>query len=51
MLAFPQVSKSMAMPMNPHGCWDWWGYTGDDYAWRDGKQQTVLVRWIRSLMD
>jgi poly(3-hydroxybutyrate) depolymerase len=50
-LAFPQVAKSMALPMNPHGCWDWWGYTGDDYAHRDGKQQTVLVDWIRALMD
>lgn len=50
-LAFPQVEKSMALPMNPHGCWDWWGYTGDDYARRNGKQQTVLVDWIRSLLD
>jgi poly(3-hydroxybutyrate) depolymerase len=50
-LAFPQVSKSMAMPMNPHGCWDWWGYTGDDYAWRSGKQQVVVVDWIRSLVN
>ena len=50
-LAFPQVSKSVALPMNPHGCWDWWGYTGDDYAWRTGKQQTVVVDWLRSLMD
>ena len=50
-LAFPQVSKSVAMPMNPHGCWDWWGYTGDNYALRAGEQQTVLVDWIRSLMD
>ncbi len=50
-LAFPQVSKSVALPMNPHGCWDWWGYTGDEYAWRTGKQQVVVVEWIRSLMD
>ena len=50
-LAFPQVGKSAVAPMNPHGCWDWWGYTGEDYAWRSGSQQTVLVDWIRSLMD
>ena len=50
-LAFPQVRKSIAMPMNPHGCWDWWGYTDEDYAWRTGVQQTVVVDWIRSLMD
>ena len=51
MLELPRVSKSMALPMNPHGCWDWWAYTGDDYAWRDGRQQTVLVDRIPSLMD
>ena len=50
-LAFPQVRKSAIAPMNPHGCWDWWGYTGEDYAWRSGKQQSVLVDWIRSLLD
>jgi hypothetical protein len=50
-LAFPQVQKSVVAPMNPHGCWDWWGYTDDNYAWRSGAQQTVVVNWIRSLMD
>ena len=50
-LAFPQVRKSIAAPMNPHGCWDWWGYTGDDYALRTGKQQAVVVNWIRSLAN
>lgn len=48
-LAFPQVEKSMMAPLNPHGCWDWWGYTGDDYANRNGKQMTVLTSWIGSL--
>jgi poly(3-hydroxybutyrate) depolymerase len=50
-LAFPQVEKSMMAPMNPHGCWDWWGYTGEDYAWRSGKQMKVLADWVRSLED
>lgn len=50
-LAFPQVQKSAVAPINPHGCWDWWGYSGEDYAWRTGAQQTVVVDWIRSLMD
>lgn len=50
-LAFPQVEKSMLAPMNPHGCWDWWGYSGDEYAYRDGKQMKVLADWIRSLMS
>jgi poly(3-hydroxybutyrate) depolymerase len=48
-LAFPQVKKSLMAPMNPHGCWDWWGYTGDAYATRSGKQMKVLVDWLDSL--
>ena len=48
-LAFPQVQKSMMAPLNPHACWDWWGYTDDDYANRDGQQMTVLVEWLKQL--
>jgi poly(3-hydroxybutyrate) depolymerase len=48
-LAFPQVAKSLVAPLNPHGCWDWWGYTGDDYANRNGKQMLVLTDWIKDL--
>ena len=50
-LAFPQVQKSTIAPMNPMGCWDWWGYTDEHYASRTGKQAVVLVNWIRSLAD
>jgi len=50
-LAFPQVEKSMVAPMNPHGCWDWWGYTGDDYARRSGKQMAVIADWIGALVE
>ena len=45
-LAFPQVAPS---PVNPMGCWDWWGYTGPDYRWRDGAQMKLLAYWVRSL--
>jgi poly(3-hydroxybutyrate) depolymerase len=48
-LAFPQVKKSLVAPINPHGCWDWWGYTGDDYANRNGKQMAVVTGWINGL--
>ena len=46
-LAFPQVVSG---PVNPLACWDWWGYTGANYLWRDGAQMTVLVDWIRELI-
>jgi len=45
-LAFPQVVPSAA---NPLGCWDWWGYTGQDYLWRDGAQMKTLTGWLESL--
>ena len=31
LVLYPQVNKSW-LPLNPEGCWDWWGYTGPDYA-------------------
>jgi poly(3-hydroxybutyrate) depolymerase len=45
-LAFPQVVASAA---NPLACWDWWGYTGTDYRWREGAQMEVLGNWVRAL--
>ena len=45
-LAFPQVVPAAA---NPFACWDWWGYTGPDYLWRNGAQMVVLTDWIKQL--
>lgn len=45
-LAFPQIAPSV---VNPMGCWDWWGYTGPGYRWRDGAQMKLLADWVRSL--
>ena len=45
-LAFPQV---VASATNPLGCWDWWGYTGPDYLWRDGPQMKVLADWVMDM--
>jgi poly(3-hydroxybutyrate) depolymerase len=45
-LAFPQVIPAT---LNPYACWDWWGYTGADYRWRNGKQMQVVSDWIRQL--
>jgi len=45
-LAFPQVIPGAA---NPFACWDWWGYTGSDYRWRNGAQMKVLTDWVHTL--
>ena len=34
-ILFPQVAGSI---INPHGCWDWWGYTDIDYLGKDAPQ-------------
>ena len=47
-LAFPQVIPG---PANPYACWDWWGYTGPDYRWRNGAQMKVLADWVQSLVN
>jgi len=46
-LAFPQVVPG---PANPYACWDWWGYTGAEYRWREGGQMKLLADWIRDLI-
>ncbi|MBK8284658.1 MAG: hypothetical protein IPK97_07055 [Ahniella sp.] len=43
---YPQTKASL-VPLNPKGCWDWWGYTGSQYDTRDGAQ----VRWLQSVFQ
>jgi hypothetical protein len=37
------------MPLNPQGCWDWWGYTGEDYANNQGQQIKAVKNIIHAL--
>ncbi|WP_421134211.1 polyhydroxybutyrate depolymerase [Alteromonas sp. A079] len=46
---YPQTKKSMFMPLNPQGCWDWWGYTSSDYANREGAQIKAVAAMLRGL--
>ena len=41
---YPQVKRSQLMG-NPKGCFDWWGYTGLDYASRLGVQVRRIQCW------
>ena len=48
-VVYPQAKASLIDPINPEGCWDWWGYTGFDYAWNTAPQmKTVynMIQWI-----
>ncbi|MDR0702035.1 MAG: poly(3-hydroxybutyrate) depolymerase [Azoarcus sp.] len=41
---YPQTVKS---PVNPHGCWDWWGYTGPNYHLRSAPQ----IKAVKAMLD
>jgi len=43
---FPQTAST---PLNPQGCWDWWGYTGADYLTRKAPQITAVYRMLERL--
>ena len=34
---------------NPRGCWDWWGYTGADYATREAPQIKAVYSMVHRL--
>lgn len=44
---YPQTRASP--PTNPKACWDWFGYSGANYATRDGVQLRWLVRAVAAL--
>ena len=43
---YPQNEKSSK---NPMGCWDWWGYTGSDYALQTGDQIYGIYKMVQEL--
>lgn len=46
---YPQTKNSMFMPLNPQGCWDWWGYSGNEYATQNGQQIKAVKHIAESL--
>lgn len=44
---YPQTSATRAAPYNPNGCWDWWGYTGKEYAEKNGPQ----IAAVKAMLD
>lgn len=40
---YPQATPALN---NPEGCWDWWGYTGADYAKKSGPQMQAIKRML-----
>lgn len=48
LVLYPQVNKSNT-PFNPEGCWDWWGYTGSNYAYKSGSQMKAIKAMLTQL--
>ena len=44
---YPQVVARYFWIYNPRGCWDWWGYTGTNYATKEGSQ----IRAVGKMVD
>jgi poly(3-hydroxybutyrate) depolymerase len=50
MILFPQTwITENSYPYNPKGCWDWFGWTGDQYATNKGAETKWLMNFIRSV--
>lgn len=45
---YPQTRASLA-PLNPKGCWDWWGYSGAGYDTRAGVQMRAVAAMAAAL--
>ena len=42
--------SAAASPQNPRGCWDWWGYSGVDFANKNGRQVKAIRAMVNRLM-
>lgn len=39
---------AMFAPLNPQGCWNWWGYTDRYYATQEGQQIKAIHTMINT---
>jgi poly(3-hydroxybutyrate) depolymerase len=48
---YPQIKPAglFSTPLNPNGCWDWYGYTGPDYALKSAKQMVAIKAMVDRL--
>ena len=57
-ILYPQATARFGLALgswrwmlNPKGCWDWWGYTGTDYAARGGAQMQGVKAMVDRLLE
>ena len=49
-ILYPYVKPSAEVPLNPKGCWDWWGYTNAEYGLKAGWQMQFVNELVRTLI-
>lgn len=47
---YPQVAISDMLPLNPEGCWDFWGYSAVYYYHQDAPQMAAIDAMVDRLM-
>lgn len=47
-VVYPQSTVNKRL-VNPYGCWDWWGYTGDRYHTKQGPQIKAITQMLQKL--
>lgn len=47
---YPQTTSSWS-PLNPKGCWDWWGFYGREAYTREGPQMVAVKKMIDRIMN
>ena len=48
-ILYPQTVSSSGAPLNPNGCWDWWGYNEAGYATKVGSQIAAVRAMLQRL--
>lgn len=47
-ILYPQVAPSA---FNPHGCWDWWGYSSEQYISKQAPQMQAVMLLTEQLLS
>ena len=47
-ILYPQAAASV-IPVNPEGCWDWWGYDGANFALKSAPQMVTIMNMVHAL--
>ena len=50
-MLYPYTKPSAAAPLNPKGCWDWWGYTNAEYGLKSGWQMQFVHELVNTIMS